>query len=139
VAGLRSEDVDLTGRSAEARRLPSGTPSIAVVNNRVAAGGAIYEGAPKGKGLLRAPYLPIPAVVVHALTTLQLVQLTEAEAAGTAYGSCRRCSGRHLVANEIGQTYRPEWYGDQFVRQVKAAGMERAILNSARLGASLDR
>ena len=56
--GLRWDHIDLTGAQAKQRKLPDGTPSVAVVNNRVITLAAddielIIEGAPKGKGRRR--------------------------------------------------------------------------------------
>jgi integrase len=75
VCGLRWPDVDLTGDLAKERGLPEKTPSIAVVNNRVSTldGNGktlVVEGSPKGKGRRRAPYLPIPDLLVAALKAL---------------------------------------------------------------------
>ena len=136
VTGLRWDDVDLTGRVAEARKLPKDTPSIAIVNNRVAARGTIHEYSPKGKGRRRVPYLPIPAVLVDALTALQLAQREEADKAGDAYGACPLCGLAHVVVNELGQPYRPEWFGDQFARLVRSAGLPPAPLHAARHAAA---
>ena len=136
VTGLRWDDVDLTGRLAEARRLPKGTASIAVVNNMTAVGGRIYEGTPKGKGRRRAPFLPIPQILVDALTALQLHQREEADNAGDAYGTCQHCGGAHVVVNEIGKPYRPEWYSDLFVKLAKAAGVPDVVLHGARHAAA---
>ena len=67
---------------------------IAVVNNRVSTlDGAtgktiVIEGAPKGKGRRRAPYLPIPALVVAALKTQQAGEKLKA---GRAYTTCPTC------------------------------------------------
>src|SRR5439155_23217641 len=128
VTGLRWDDVDLTGEQAEARKLPTGTPSIAVLNNRVAVAGEIYEGTPKGRGRRRAPYLPIPQILVEALKKLKAQQAAERLAAGAGYGSCPQCGGAHVVVNELGRPYRPEWYSDRFVKLGHAAGVPRVVL-----------
>lgn len=136
VTGMRWTDVDLTGEQAEARKLPKGTPSVAVVNNRVAVAGEIHEGTPKGRGRRKVPYLPIPQLLVDALTATQLRQREEWEAAGEAYGACPHCGGAHVVVNELGSPYRPEWYSDQFVKLGKAAGVPRVVLHGARHAAA---
>jgi integrase len=136
VCGLRWEHADLTGRLAESRGFSKGTPTIAIVNNRVAVAGDIFEGTPKGKGRRRMPYLPIPAILVDALTALQLRQREEADAAGEAYGVCPQCGGAHIVVNELGKPYRPEWYSDQFKRLVNAAGVPPVVLHGARHSAA---
>jgi integrase len=137
VLGLRWDHIDLTGAQAKQRKLPDGTPSVAVVNNRVITLDAddnelFIEGTPKGKGRRRAPYLPIPRLLVDALTTLQLRQMEEADRAGDAYGSCPQCTGAHLVLNELGQPYRPQWYSDRFVSLGKALGLTRVPLHGSR-------
>jgi len=137
VLGLRWEHIDLTGGQAKERRLPEGTPSVAVLNNRVITldesdNELIVEGTPKGKGRRRAPYLPIPRLLVDALTTLQLRQMEEADSASEAYGSCPQCGGAHLVVDELGQPYRPQWYSDRFVALGKALGLTRVPLHGSR-------
>lgn len=137
VLGLRWEHVDLTGEKARERKLPEGTPSIAVVNNRVvtldgAGKSLIVEGSPKGKGRRRAPYLPIPQLLVDALKSLKAKQAAEKLAAGEAYGTCPDCGGAHLVVNELGVPNRPEWYSDRFVSLGKALGLTRVPLHGSR-------
>ena len=136
VCGLRWSDVDIAGDLAEERKLPKGTPSIAVVNNRVAVDGEIVEGAPKGKGRRRVPYLPIPALLVDALKTAKAQQAKEKLAAGEAYGTCPTCGAAHLVVDELGRPYRPEWYSDQFARLAAAAGVPAVVLHGARHSAA---
>lgn len=137
VCGLRWEHVDLTGSKARERGLPPDTPSVAVVNNRVSTLGIdgktlVLEGTPKGKGRRRAPYLPIPRLLVTALEALQVRQMGEADDAGAAYGKCPTCDGAHLVVDELGHPYRPEWYSDRFVALGKAQGMTRVPLHGSR-------
>ncbi len=137
VLGLLWEHIDLTGERAAQRKLPAGTPSVAVVNNRVSTlDGAghvlIIEGTPKGRGRRRAPYLPIPPLLVNALTVLWTRQLDEREAAGPAYGSCPQCGGAHVVVDELGVPYRPEWYSDRFVALGRALGLTRVPLHGGR-------
>lgn len=137
VCGLRWEDVDLTGDRAKERKLPEGTPSIAVVNNRVSTLDTegktlLVEGTPKGKGRRRVPYLPIPQLLVTALKALKVKQAAEKLAAGEAYGSCPTCGGAHLVVDELGKPYRPEWFSDRFVALGKVIGMTRVPLHGSR-------
>jgi integrase len=136
VTGLRWDDIDLTGDLAEARWLPKGTPSIAIVNNRVAVAGDVFEGTPKGKGRRDAPYLPIPTVLVDALKATKARQAAERLAAGEAYASCPQCGGAHVVVDEIGRPYRPEYYSESFVKATKAAGVPRLVLHGARHSAA---
>jgi integrase len=137
VLGLRWEHVDLTGDRAKERKLPEGTPSVAVVNNRVvtldgAGKSLIIEGSPKGKGRRRAPFLPIPRLLVDALKTLKAKQSAEKLAAGEAYDSCPECGGAHLVVNELGVPYRPEWYSDRFVKLGQDIELTRVPLHGSR-------
>lgn len=137
VLGVRWDHVDLTGDLARERDLPNGTPSVAVVNNRVVTldrdgRTLLLEQAPKGRGRRRAPYLPIPRLLVDALKSLRATQAAEKLAAGQAYGSCPQCSGAHLVVNELGMPYRPEWYSDRFVALGKAIGLPRVPLHGSR-------
>jgi integrase len=97
VCGLRWSDLDLTGELAEARKLSKGTPSVAVVNNRVSTLDSdghtlVIEHRPKGKGRARAPYLPAPQALVDALRALKTRRAKERLAAGEAYGSCPTCA-----------------------------------------------
>lgn len=137
VCGLCWSHVDLTGEKAKERKLPEGIPSVAVVNNRVvtldADGKSLtIEGTPKGKGRRRAPYLPIPQLLVNALKALKARQAAEKLKAGEAYSACPECGGAHLVVNELGEPYRPEWYSDRFVTLGKAIGLTRVPLHGSR-------
>jgi integrase len=138
VCGLRWPDVDLTGERARERGLPEGTPSIAVVNNRVATVDShtnrvvVIEGTPKGKGRRRAPHLPIPALLVAALKALRARQAGERLAAGQAYGSCPECGAAHVLVDELGAPYRPEWYSDRFVALGRGIGLTRVPLHGSR-------
>jgi integrase len=52
------------------------------------------------------------------------------------YGACPECGGPHVVVNELGKPYRPEWYSDLFVRLGKDAGVPRVVLHGARHAAA---
>lgn len=137
VLGLTWDHVDLTGEQARERKLPEGTPSVAVVNNRVVTADAdgrtlITEGTPKGRGRRQAPFLPIPRLLVDALKTLRARQAAERLAAGEAYGSCPQCGGAHLVVDELGRPWLPQRYSKQFVALGKAIGLSRVPLHGSR-------
>ena len=132
VLGLRWDDVDLTGELARSRKLPDGTPSIGVVNNRITVKGKIIEGTPKGKGRRKVTYLPIPEVLVAALKRLKAKQAAERLAAGEAYGACPLCGGAHVVADELGAPFRPARYSKRFEALVKAAGLPPLVLHGGR-------
>lgn len=110
VLGLRWSDVDLV----------AGT--LTINNARKSSDGVIYEEDPKTERSKRTlPFKAIPGML-DALVALQMRQREEANLAGRAYQSlCPLCGGSHVIADELGQPYRPEWYGDQFERLSKAA------------------
>jgi integrase len=136
VLGLRWADVDLTGEQAKARRLPDGTPSIAIVNTRLTVAGTIVEGSPKGRGRRRVAYLPMPRVATDALRSARAAQAAERLAAGAAYGACAQCGGGHVVVDELGAPYRPETYSDRFTAAAARAGVPRVPLHGARHAAA---
>jgi integrase len=112
LSGLRRGEV--LGLTWEAVDLVAGT--LTVRRNRVAVAGEVHTGTPKSRASRRT--LPLPAPVVAALTALQLHQREEADRAAEAYDN----PAGFVVVNELGQPYVPEWYSDEFTRQVRAAG-----------------
>lgn len=134
VLGLRWADVDLSGERARERKLPEGTPSIDIVNNRVmVAGAGTVEGSPKGTGRKRAPFLPVPAVVVDALRAVRDWQALDAIEAGDGYTpTCDLCGGVHVVADELGRPYSPESYSDMFEVRARRAGLPAVPLHGTR-------
>ena len=77
--------------------------------------------------------LPLDDAMMSALRSLRTQQSRERLAAGTAYSSgCPDCGGEHLVVNELGHTYRPEWFSDEFRRLAKDAGLPVIRLHDAR-------
>lgn len=132
VLGLRWDDVDLTGERARVRRLPEGTPSLAIVNNRTLVAGKIYEGTPKGKGRRRMTYLPMPSPLVDALKKLKARHAAERLAAGEVYGTCADCGKNHVVADELGAPFRPTRYSERFDALVAGAGLPVVPLHGMR-------
>jgi integrase len=125
VLGLRWSSVVLTGDS----------PTLSVTWNRVQVGNDLHEHSPKSRASRRT--LPLPAPVVAALDGLLLAQREEAEQAAEAYRpDCPLCGGVHVVADELGRPYRPEWFSDEFDRQARAAGLPRVPLHGARHAAA---
>jgi integrase len=116
--------------------LPAGTPSVAVVNNRVAVEGRIVEGTPKGKGRRRAPYLPMPVPLVDALKSLKACQAKENWRSALDTAAARSVAAPRVVVNGMGKPYRPEWYSDLFVRLGEDAGVPRVVLHGARHSAA---
>jgi integrase len=88
------------------------------------------EGPPKTKRGKRT--LPLDEAMVTALRSLRTQQARERLAAGTAYGAtCPDCDGEHLVVNELGHPYRPEWFSDEFRRMARDAGLPVIRLHDA--------
>jgi integrase len=71
--------------------------------------------------------------LVAALRSLKARQAQERLRAGRAYrAACADCGGEHLVVNETGEPYLPEWYSDTFNNRFKAAGLPVYRLHDAR-------
>jgi integrase len=121
VLGLRWSDVDLV----------AGT--LTINNARKSSDGVVYEELPKTVRSQRTlPFKAIPGLL-DALMALQLRQREEADRAGGAYQPlCPLCGGSHVIADELGRPYRPEWYGDQFESLSKAAKLPVIRLHDAR-------
>jgi integrase len=117
--GLRRGEV--LGLCWPAVSLSGDKPTLTVRRNRVQVDGKVYEGTPKSKASRRT--LPLVGPMLTALTELQLRQREEWDAAGEAYQpACPLCGEAHVVADELGRPYqRPEWYSDEFERQLRAA------------------
>jgi integrase len=98
----------------------------------------MVEAPPKTKRSGRT--LPLDDGMVAALRTLKTRQRRERLEAGEAYtpgcGSTVRHQvdypGDHVVVNELGQPYRPEWYSDTFKKLFKTAGLPVYRLHDAR-------
>lgn len=127
VLGLRWSDVDLVAKT------------ITVRWARTSVAGEIVEKEPKTERGRRV--LPLDDDLVDALTALQLQQREEREAAGEAYAqpctladpvSGEVCAGDHVVVDELGHPYRPEWYGDRFEALAKRAGLPVIRLHDTR-------
>jgi integrase len=94
-------------------------------------GAGIVEVPPKTQRGKRT--LPLNDAMVSALRSLRTQQGRERLAAGTAYrATCPDCGGEHLVVNELGHIYRPEWFSDEFRRAAKGAGLPVIRLHDAR-------
>jgi len=70
------------------------------------------------------------------LRSLKTQQAKEKLAAGVAYGSCPECGDAHVVVNELGMPYRPEWFSDLFVKLGREAGVLRVVMHGARHAAA---
>jgi integrase len=119
VLGLRWSDVDLQSKT------------ITIRWTRTEVGYRIVEGEPKTERGKRT--LPLDDGLTAALRTFKARQAQERLEAGSAYLSgCGDCSGAHVVVNEVGEPYRPEWYSDQFRYLAKAARLPVIRLHDAR-------
>lgn len=127
VLGLRWSDVDLVGKTITVRWARTSVAGVAV------------EKTPKTERGTRE--LPLDDDLVNALMALQLRQRDEREAAGDAYAqACAlvdpktgvRCTGDHVVVDELGHTYQPVWYGHRFEALTKAAKLPVIRLHDVR-------
>jgi integrase len=119
VLGLRWSDVDLDAKTITVRKT-----RVLVV------GKGVVEGEPKTERGRRT--LPLDDGLAAALRSLRTRQARERLAAGMAYATaCADCDREHLVVNELGEPYRPEWYGDRFAALAKAAGLPVIRLHDA--------
>ncbi len=120
ILGLCWKDIDLDAR----------TLTIRLARTSVA--GEVLEGEPKTERSKRT--LPLDDGLVVALRSLKKTrQAGERLEAGQAYPrGCGGCGGAHVVVDELGQPYRPEWYSDRFARIAKAAGLPAIRLHDAR-------
>jgi integrase len=120
VLGLRWSDIDLDAKSLTVRMT-----RVPVV------GTGVVEGPPKTERGRRT--LPLDEALVAALRSLKARQAQERLRAGRGYrAACADCGGEHLVVNEVGEPYLPEWYSDTFNNRFKAAGLPVYRLHDAR-------
>jgi integrase len=106
--------------------------TITIQRARVEVSGAgVVEVGPKTDRGKRT--LPLDEALAAALRSLKARQNRERLEAGEAYSrGCEDCSGAHIVVDELGCTYRPEWYSDQFRNLSKIAGLPVIRLHDAR-------
>jgi integrase len=113
--------------------LTGGAPALRVRWNRVQVGNQVHEHGPKSRASRRT--LPSPEPVSLALPGLR--RREERATAGRAHWpGCPRCGQVHVVVDGLGRPYRPEWYSDEFDRQVRAAGLPRVPLHGVRHAAA---
>jgi integrase len=113
IAGLRWADVDLEAKT------------LAVSNNRVAAGSTTVEGNPKSETSRRT--LPLPNRLVSVLKAARKRQAEERLALGGAGGPWV-----YVVCNEAGQPYSPGVLSRYWREAVEAAGLRHIKLHAAR-------
>ena len=94
-------------------------------------GAGIVEVDPKTERGKRS--LPLDDALTAALRSLRDLQEIERIEAGDVYSAgCDDCSGAHVVVDEIGRPYRPEYYSDRFRELSKAARLPVIRLHDAR-------
>jgi integrase len=113
IAGLRWSDVDLDEKS------------LAITNNRVAAGNRSVENDPKSEASRRT--LPLPERIVSVLRSAKVRQAAERLALGATTGTWE-----YVVSNEIGEPYAPGVLSRYWRKSVKAAGIRHIKLHAAR-------
>lgn len=113
IAGLRWSDIDFTAKT------------VAIVNNRVSAGGKTVENDPKSEASRRE--LPLPGRLAKVLRAAKKRQTTERLAIGEHYGT-----GDYLVCNEAGEPYNPAVLSRYWAQAVKAAGVRHIKLHGGR-------
>lgn len=113
IAGLRWADVDFKAKT------------LAIVHNRVDAGGTAVENDPKSAASRRV--LPMPARLPKVLRAAKKRQAVERLAIGEHYGP-----GDYVVCNEIGQPYHPQVMSRYWADAVRAAGLRHIKLHGGR-------
>ena len=120
VLGLCWSDIDLQAKT------------ITIQRARVeVTGSGVVEVGPKTERGNRT--LPLDGTLAASLRSLKAQQARERLEAGEAYSNgCSDCGEAHVVVDELGDPYRPEWYSDQFRNLAKAAGLPTIRLHDAR-------
>lgn len=113
VLGLRWSDVDLD----------AGT--LVIARARVYVDGQVIEKGPKSRRSARI--LPLFEPVTSALASLQALQISELDTAGTVYAN----SG-YVAADELGESLHPAFYSGEFARLCRRAGVPKIRLHDTR-------
>lgn len=113
IAGLRWSDIDFEAES------------LAIVNNRVDAGGTAVENDPKSAASRRV--LPMPDRLPKVLRAAKKRQAAERLALGEHYGP-----GDYVMCNEAGQPYHPQVVSRYWANAVRAAGLRHIKLHGGR-------
>jgi integrase len=120
VLGLRWSDVDLDAKTITIRWARLEITGVGIV-----------EGEPKTERGKRT--LPLDDALAASLRSLRARQNRERLENGDVYSKgCEVCGGAHVVVNELGEPYRPEYYSDRFRNLAKAAGLPVIRLHDAR-------
>ncbi|HKI41775.1 MAG TPA: site-specific integrase [Mycobacterium sp.] len=113
IAGLRWADINLDEKT------------LAITNNRVAAGGRSVENDPKSGASRRT--LPLPDRLISVLRSAKARQAADRLAVAATSGSWA-----YVVSNEIGEPYAPGVLSRYWRDAVKAAGIRHIKLHAAR-------
>jgi integrase len=113
IAGLRWADISITNKT------------MAIVNNRVSAGGATVENDPKSQASRRE--LPLPERLIKVLRVAKKRQTAERLALGEHYGA-----GEYVVCNEAGEPYNPAVLSRYWAKSVSDAGVRHLKLHGGR-------
>lgn len=113
IAGLRWADVDFKAKT------------LAIVHNRVDAGGTAVENDPKSAASRRV--LPMPARLIKVLRAAKKRQAAERLAVGEHYGR-----GDYVMCNEIGQPHHPQVVSRYWADAVRGAGLRHIKLHGGR-------
>lgn len=123
--GLRWSDIDLEART------------VTVNQARILVDYRITVEEPKSENGKRT--LPIDNELASALRMLKMRQARERDDAGDAYGSTLAGDGwspmpgeEYVVTDELGVPVHPDWYSDEFGRQLKRAGLPKIRLHDSR-------
>lgn len=119
VLGLRWSDIDFVKKT------------LTISNVRSYVAGIIIEDEPKTERSKRT--LPLDAKLLQALEALRVRQMDQSMNADEAYEpECPLCLEPHVIVDELGRPYRPQWYGDRFQALSKLVGMPVIRLHDAR-------
>lgn len=111
IAGLRWSDIDLEAST------------LAIVNNRVDAGGEVVEGDPKSARSRRV--LPLPERLVAVLRAARARQAAERLALGGG-------AWHYVACNERGNPYHPQVLSRFWAKTVKSVGLRHIKLHAGR-------
>ncbi len=125
IAGLRWDNVNLTGKPVGDGDDALAPHSVRVAENRVAVGSKIATGTPKSKASRRT--LPLPDEVVEVLKVARKRQAEERLAFGPGY-----CEGGYVACDETGLPYHPNLLYYRWGQMLKKLKIKQVRLHDAR-------
>jgi len=114
---------ELAGLRWDAVNFVDGT--IQITRTRISVNGKAMDSTPKTASGART--IPLDAQLVSLLRSHEKQQKTERLRAGEAWQGIG-----HVIANELGEPYHPDYFGDRFEDLVKASGLSRIRLHDTR-------